>query len=174
MLLLIASFYDPSAGTPRIGAAVFALWGIQLLFTISVHLRELLTAPTGIRIPASVTGALAALAVLLATPAFMFTLGPALAPGHPLLYGHTSTMLLPGEPAYLSFLGAYGLLFPVLFLLEPRGAPRALIAGILIVGLPCYLLGAFDFMTYLMPVPFFAALLAARRLSVQSKVLPRR
>lgn len=174
MLLLIASFYDPSTGTPRIGTAVFALWGIQLLFTISVHLRELLTAPTGIRIPAAVTGALAALAVLLATPAFMFTLGPALAPGHPLLYGHTSTMLLPGEPAYLSFLGAYGLLFPVLFLLEPRGAPRALIAGILIVGLPCYLLGAFDFMTYLMPVPFFAALLAARRLSVQSKVLPRR
>ena len=170
MLLLIASFYDPSTGTPRIGAALFALWGLQLLFTISVHLRELITAPAGIRIPTAAPGALTALAVLLATPAFIFTVGPALAPGHPLLYGHTGTMLLPGEPAYLAFLGAYGLLFPVLFLLEPRGAPRALIAGILLIGLPCYLLGAFDFMTYLMPVPFFLAQVAAWRLSMQSKM----
>ena len=112
--------------------------------------------------------------MLLATPAFIFTLGPALAPGHPLLYDHVGTMLLPGEPAYLAFLVAYGLLFPVLFLLEPRGAPRALIAGILVIGLPCYLLGAFDFMTYLMPVPFFVAQVAAWRIGRQSGPVQRR
>jgi hypothetical protein len=174
MLLLIASFYDPSTGAPRIGPALLALWGVQLTFTIAVHLRELITAPAGIRIPTAAAAGLTALAVLLATPAFIFTLGPALAPGHPLLYGHVGTMLLPGEPAYLAFLGAYGLLFPVLFLLEPRGAPRALIAGILVIGLPCYLLGAFDFMTYLMPVPFFLAQVAAWRIGRQSGPVQRR
>jgi hypothetical protein len=174
MLLLIASFYDPSTGAPRIGPALIALWGVQLTFTIAVHLRELITAPAGIRIPTAAAAGLTALAVLLATPAFIFTLGPALAPGHPLLYGHVGTMLLPGEPAYLAFLGAYGLLFPVLFLLEPRGAPRALIAGILVIGLPCYLLGAFDFMTYLMPVPFFLAQVAAWRIGRQSGPVQRR
>jgi hypothetical protein len=174
MLLLIASFYDPSTGAPRIGPALLALWGVQLTFTIAVHLRELITAPAGIRIPTAAAAGLTALAVLLATPAFIFTLGPALAPGQPLLYGHVGTMLLPGEPAYLAFLGAYGLLFPVLFLLEPRGAPRALIAGILVIGLPCYLLGAFDFMTYLMPVPFFLAQVAAWRIGRQSGPVQRR
>ena len=169
MLLLIASFYDPSTGAPRIGPALLVLWGVPLAFTIAVHLRELITAPAGIRSPTAAAGGLTALAVLLATPAFIFTLGPALAPGHPLLYDHVGTMLLPGEPAYLAFLGAYGLLVPVLFLLEPRGAPRALIAGILIIGLPCYLLGAFDFMTYLMPVPFFLAQVAAWRIGRQSR-----
>jgi hypothetical protein len=169
MLLLIASFYDPSTGAPRIGPALLVLWGVQLAFTIAVHLRELITAPAGIRIPTAAAGGLTALAVLLATPAFIFTLGPVLADGHPLLYGHVGTMLIPGEPAYLAFLGAYGLLFPVLFILEPRGAPRALIAGILIIGLPCYLLGAFDFMTYLMPVPFFLAQVAAWRIGRQSR-----
>jgi len=174
MLLLIASFYDPSTGAPRIGTALLVLWGVQLAFTIAVHLRELITAPAGIRIPTAAAGGLTALAVLLATPAFIFTLGPALAPGQPLLYGHVGTMLLPGEPAYLAFLGAYGLLFPVLFLLEPRGAPRVLIAGILLIGLPCYLLGAFDFMTYLMPVPFFLAQMAAWRIGRQSRAVQHR
>ena len=174
MLLLIASFYDPSTGAPRIGQALLVLWGVQLAFTIAVHLRELITAPAGIRIPTAAAGGLTALAVLLATPAFIFTLGPILADGHPLLYGHVGTMLLPGEPAYLAFLGAYGLLFPVLFILEPRGAPRALIAGILVIGLPCYLLGAFDFMTYLMPVPFFLAQMAAWRIGRQSRAVQHR
>ena len=174
MLLLIASFYDPSTGAPRIGTALLVLWGVQLTFTIAVHLRELITAPAGIRIPTAAAGGLTALAVLLATPACIFTLGPALAPGHPLLYGHVGTMLLPGEPAYLAFLGAYGLLFPVLFLLEPRGAPRVLIAGILLIGLPCYLLGAFDFMTYLMPVPFLLAQVAAWRIGRQSRAMQHR
>jgi hypothetical protein len=71
--------------------------------------------------------------------------------------------LLPGEPLYLTFLGAYGLLFPVLFLLERRPAPRSVTVGILLLGIPCYLLGAWDFMTYLMPVPIALALWAARR-----------
>jgi len=43
MLLLIASFYDPSTGAPRIGPALLVLWGVQLAFTIAVHLRELIT-----------------------------------------------------------------------------------------------------------------------------------
>jgi hypothetical protein len=34
--------------------------------------------------------------------------------------------------------------------------------GILLLGLPCYLLGAYDFMTYLMPVPVLLALVARR------------
>ena len=71
------------------------------------------------------------------------------------------TMLLPGEPVYLAFLGAYGLLFPVLFLLEGQGAPRAVTAAVLLLGLPCYLLGSFDFRTELMPLPIAAALVLA-------------
>jgi hypothetical protein len=148
MLLLVASFFDPSTGSPAVGPALLALWAVQLLFTISVHLRELLTAAPGIRIPAAATGALVAAGVLLATPAFLFTIGRG---------------LLPGEPLYLTFLGAYGLLFPVLFLLERRPAPRSVTVGILLLGIPCYLLGAWDFMTYLMPVPIALALWAARR-----------
>ncbi len=153
MLLLVASFYDPAAGAPRLGTAVLVLWGAQLLFTIAVHLRELLTASPGIRIPAAATGALVAAGVLLATPAFLFTIGRG---------------LLPGEPLYLAFLGAYGLLFPVLFLLERRPAPRALTVAILLAGIPCYLLGAWDFMTFLMPVPVAMALWAGRRPSADS------
>ena len=148
MLLLVASFFDPSTGSPAVSPALLALWAVQLLFTISVHLRELLTAAPGIRIPAAATGALVAAGVLLATPAFLFTIGRG---------------LLPGEPLYLTFLGAYGLLFPVLFLLERRPAPRSVTVGILLLGIPCYLLGAWDFMTYLMPVPIALALWAARR-----------
>ena len=70
--------------------------------------------------------------------------------------------LLKGEPIYLTFMGAYGLLFPVLFLLEPAGVSRKVTFGILLLGLPCYLLGAYDFMTYLMPVPVLLALVARR------------
>jgi len=150
MLLLVATFFDPASGAPAVGPALLALWAVQLLFTVAVHLRELLTAAPGLRIPPAATGALVAGGVLLATPAFLFTLGRG---------------LLPGEPLYLTFLGAYGLLFPVLFLLERRPAPRAVTVGILLLGVPCYLLGAWDFMTYLMPVPIALALWAARRVS---------
>lgn len=147
MLLGVAHFYDPGTGAPRVGTALLVLWGAQLLFTIAVHLRELITAPAGIRIPAAATGALVAVGVLLGTPAFLFNIGRG---------------LLPGEPLYLTFLGAYGLLFPVLFLLERRPAPRAVTVAILLAGIPCYLLGAWDFMTVLMPVPIALALWAAR------------
>jgi hypothetical protein len=161
MLLLIASFYDALAGAPRIGVAIVVLWALQLTFTVGAHLRELLFAAPGVRIPAKVTAGLAAFAVLLATPACLFTLGPALPDGWLPLLGGVRTMLLPGEPAYLAFLGAYGLLFPVLFLLEAQGVPRAVTIGVLVLGLPCYLLGAFDFRTELMPVPIVAALALA-------------
>ena len=147
MLLAVAHFYDPGTGAPRVGIALLVLWGAQLLFTIAVHLRELVTAPAGIRMPAAATGALIAAAVLLGTPAFLFNVGRG---------------LLPGEPLYLTFLGAYGLLFPVLFLLERRAAPRAVTVAILLAGIPCYLLGAWNFMTMLMPVPIALALWAAR------------
>ena len=53
-------------------------------------------------------------------------------------------------------------------------APRVLIAGILLIGLPCYLLGAFDFMTYLMPVPFLLAQVAAWRIGRQSRAMQHR
>jgi hypothetical protein len=166
MLLLVASFYDPSTGLPRIGPALLVLWGVQLLFTVAVHLRELITAPAGIRVPASVVGGLTALAVLLATPAFLFTLGPKAYPGDPPFHAMTELpYLLKGEPIYLTFLGAYGLLFPVLFLLEPAGVSRKVTVGVLLLGLPCYLLGAYDFMTYLMPVPVLLALVARRVLA---------
>jgi hypothetical protein len=148
MLLLVASFHEPATGAPRVGLALLTLWGVQLLFTISVHLRELLRAPASIRMPAATSVALIAAAVLLGTPAFLFNI----------VRG-----LLPGEPLYLTFLGAYGLLFPVLFLLERRPAPRAITVAILFAGVPCYLLGAWDFMTVLMPVPIVLALWAARR-----------
>ena len=161
MLLLVASFYDALAGSPRIGLAIVVLWALQLTFTAGAHLRELLFAAPGVRIPAKVTAGLAAFAVILATPACLFTLGPALPDGWLPLLGGVRTMLLPGEPAYLAFLGAYGLLFPVLFLLEGQGAPRTITAAVLVLGLPCYLLGAFDFRTELMPVPIVAALALA-------------
>ena len=148
MLMLVAGFHDPGTGAPRVGIALLTLWGVQLLFTISVHLRELLRAPAAVRIPTTTTVALIAAAVLLGTPAFLFNIGRG---------------LLPGEPLYLTFLGAYGLLFPVLFLLERRPAPRAVTVAILLAGIPCYLLGAWDFMTVLMPVPIALALWASRR-----------
>jgi hypothetical protein len=78
-------------------------------------------------------------------------------------------MLLPGEPAYLAFLGAYGLLFPVLALLEARGAPRALTLAVLALGIPCYLLGAWEFRTFLMPIPIVAALIGSRMVNRAAK-----
>jgi len=169
MLAMIATFFDPAAGAPRIGPAILVLWGAQLLFTIAVHLRELLEAPSGVRIPGRPVAVLIAGAVLLATPAFMFTLGPALPEGHAPLHGGATTALLPGEPLYMTFLGAYGLLFPVLLLLEARGASRATTLGVLALGVPCYLLGAVDFRTMLMPVPIVAALLVSRAMRPQSR-----
>jgi hypothetical protein len=147
MLLLVASFFDPETGGPRVGPALLVLWGVQLLFTVAVHLRELLVASPSVRIPAAATGALVAAAVVLATPAFLFT---------------TDARLRPGEPLYLAWLGAYGLLFPVIVLLERRAVPRRISIAVLALGLPCYLLGAWDFMTWLMPVPIAAAAWASR------------
>ena len=169
MLAMIATFFDPAAGAPRIGPAILVLWGAQLLFTIAVHLRELLEAPPAVRIPGRPVALLIAGAVLLATPAFTFTLGPALPEGHAPLHGGATTALLPGEPLYMTFLGAYGLLFPVLLLLDARGATRATTLGVLALGIPCYLLGAVDFRTVLMPVPIVAALLLSRALRRQSR-----
>ncbi len=169
MLAMIATFFDPAAGAPRIGPAILVLWGAQLLFTIAVHLRELLEAPPAVRIPGRPVALLIAGAVLLATPAFTFTLGPALPEGHAPLHGGATTALLAGEPLYMTFLGAYGLLFPVLLLLDARGATRATTLGVLALGIPCYLLGAVDFRTVLMPVPIVAALLLSRALRRQSR-----
>ena len=169
MLAMIATFFDPAAGAPRIGPAILVLWGAQLLFTIAVHLRELLEAPPAVRIPGRPVALLIAGAVLLATPAFTFTLGPALPEGHAPLHGGATTALLAGEPLYMTFLGAYGLLFPVLLLLDARGATRATTLGVLAIGVPCYLLGAVDFRTMLMPVPIVAALLISRALRRQSR-----
>ena len=169
MLAMIATFFDPTAGAPRIGPAILVLWGAQLLFTIAVHLRELLEAPPALRIPGRPVALLVAGAVLLATPAFTFTLGPALPEGHAPLHGGATTALLAGEPLYMTFLGAYGLLFPVLLLLDARGATRATTLGVLALGIPCYLLGAVDFRTVLMPVPIVAALLLSRELRRQSR-----
>lgn len=147
MLLLVASFHDPATGAPRVGPALLVLWSVQLVFTVAVHLRELFTAPAGVRIPAAATGALVAGSVLLALPAFLFGIDGA---------------LRPGEPTYLGFLGAYGLVFPVLVMLERRPVPRALTAAVIVAGAACYLLGAWEFMTWLMPVPILAAVVASR------------
>jgi hypothetical protein len=147
MLLLVASFNDPATGLPRLGPAIAVLWAVQLAFTVGAHLHELFRAPPSIRVPAPVTGALVGLAVILALPDFGFAIAPALG---------------PGEPTYLGFLGAYGLTFPVLAMLEARGAPRAVTLGILALGVPCYLLGAWEFRTFLMPLPIVAAAIAAR------------
>ena len=168
MLLTIATFFEPAAGAPRIGPAILVLWGAQLLFTIAVHLRELLEAPPAVRIPGRPVAVLVAGTVLLATPAFTFTLGPALPEGHAPLHGGATTALLAGEPLYMTFLGAYGLLFPVLLLLEARGAPRAATLAVLALGIPCYLLGAVDFRTMLMPVPIVAAIMLSRAFRRQS------
>ena len=146
MLLLVASFHDPATGAPRVGPALLVLWGVQLVFTVAVHLRELFTAPAGVRIPPAATGALVAGSVLLALPAFLFGIGGA---------------LLPGEPTYLGFLGAYGLVFPVLVMLERRPVPRAITAAVIVAGAACYLLGAWEFMTWLMPAPILAAAVAS-------------
>jgi hypothetical protein len=162
MLMMIATFFDAATGAPRIGPAIVALWALQLLFTVAVHLRELLAAAPSIRIAGRPVAALVAAAVLLATPAFTFTLGPSLPEGHAPLAGGATTALLPGEPLYMTFLGAYGLLFPILLMLDARGASRPVTLGVLALGLPCYLLGAVDFLTILMPVPIVAALLMAR------------
>ena len=116
-------------------------------FSLRKLLRPVLYAPPSMRLPASVTGAFVALGIALALPAFAFAITPALG---------------PGEPTYLGFLGAYGLLFPVLALLEARGAPRAVTIAVLATGVPCYLLGAWDFRTFLMPLPIVAAIIASR------------
>ncbi len=168
MLMMIATFFDAATGAPRIGPAIVALWALQLLFTVAVHLRELLAAAPSIRITGRPVAALVAAAVLLATPAFTFTLGPSLPEGHAPLAGGATTALLPGEPLYMTFLGAYGLLFPVLLILESRGAPRTATLGVLALGLPCYLLGAVDFLTMLMPVPVVVALLAGRAMGTRN------
>ncbi|MFO0962885.1 MAG: hypothetical protein U0625_08255 [Phycisphaerales bacterium] len=160
MLLGVASCYDPQTGGPAITWPLVAVWGLQLFFTMSVHLRELLLAESAVRIPAAAALGPMALAVLLATPAFLFTLGPSV-PAERGLVGGSLHALLPGEPIYLCFLGAYGLLFPVLAILEPRGLPRRALLAVLGVGLPCYLLGAYGFQTALMPVPILAALAIA-------------
>jgi hypothetical protein len=168
MLMMIATFFDAATGAPRIGPAIVALWALQLLFTVAVHLRELLAAAPSIRIAGRPVAALVAAAVLLATPAFTFTLGPSLPEGHAPLAGGATTALLPGEPLYMTFLGAYGLLFPVLLMLDARGAPRTATLGVLALGLPCYLLGAVDFLTMLMPVPVVVALLAGRAMGTRN------
>lgn len=168
MLMMIATFFDAATGAPRIGPAIVALWALQLLFTVAVHLRELLAAAPSIRIAGRPVAALVAAAVLLATPAFTFTLGPSLPEGHAPLAGGATTALLPGEPLYMTFLGAYGLLFPVHLILESRGAPRTATLGVLALGLPCYLLGAVDFLTMLMPVPVVVALLAGRAMGTRN------
>lgn len=168
MLLLVASFYDPSTGEPRIGVALCTLWGVQLLFTVAVHLRELLVASPEIRMPSTLVGGLTAGAVLLATPSCMFTLGPmlgstvgpALESGNQSAFSGSRHILLAGEPVYLGFLGAYGLLFPLLFLMERAAAPRSMTVVLLATGVPCYLYGAFDFQTYFMPIPIVMGLLA--------------
>ena len=147
MLLLVASFNDPAAGMPRLGPAIAVLWAAQLTFTVGAHLRELFSAPPSMSLPTPMTGALIALGVLLALPDVGFAISPALA---------------HGEPTYLGFLGAYGLVFPVLAMLEARGAPRAMTHAVLAVGIPCYLLGAWEFRTFLMPLPIVAAMIAAR------------
>ena len=164
MLLLIASFYDPGTSIPRLGTALFVLWGVQLLFTVAVHLRELLAAAPAVRIPAHVVGGLTALAVLLATPAVIaaFPNFPVQGPKGWALDEDLS-FLFPGEPVYLAFLGAYGLLFPVLLLMESRGGSRRATVAVLAAGVPCYLLGAVNFMTFLMPVPLVLASLLGRR-----------
>ena len=154
MLLLVASFNDPLTGMPRLGPAIAALWAVQLTFTVGAHLRELFRAPPSIRLPAPVTGALVATGIVLALPAFAFAIAPALG---------------PGEPTYLGFLGAYGLIFPVLALLEARGAPRALTLAVLALGIPCYLLGAWEFRTFLMPIPIVAALIGSRMVNRAAK-----
>ena len=154
MLLLVASFNDPATGMPRLGPAIAALWAVQLTFTVGAHLRELFRAPPSIRLPVPLTGALIALGVLLALPDVAFAIAPALG---------------PGEPTYLGFLGAYGLLFPLLAVLEARGAPRAVTLAILGLGVPCYLLGAWEFRTFLMPLPIVAAIVAARLVNRATK-----
>jgi hypothetical protein len=159
MLLGVASLYDPATGTPTPGLVIGVLWGVQLCFTMAVHLRELwLHTPTS-GWPPRATAALVAGAVLLATPAFAFTLGPRIPTAQWPLWRGAEHVLLPGEPVYLAFLGAYGLLFPALLWFRGwRGARRGLLA-VLAVGVPCYLLGAWDFATYLMPIPIVLALL---------------
>ena len=147
MLLLVASFNDPATGLPRMGTAIAVLWAAQLTFTVGAHLHELFQAPAAVRIPVPVTGGIVVLGIMLALPAFAFAIGPALG---------------AGEPTYLGFLGAYGLLFPVLALTEARGTPRAVTLAILALGVPCYLLGAWEFRTFLMPLPIVAAVIASR------------
>ncbi len=147
MLLLVASFHDPATGAPRVGPALLVLWGVQLVFTVGAHARELFNGPSNARVPLPVTGVLVLAALALAWPGQLFGIGEA---------------LRPGEPTYLGFLGAYGLVFPVLVMLERRPVPRALTAAIIVVGAACYLLGAWEFMTWLMPVPILAAAVASR------------
>jgi hypothetical protein len=50
----------------------------------------------------------------------------------------------------------------VLALTEARGTPRAVTLAILALGVPCYLLGAWEFRTFLMPLPTVAAVIASR------------
>lgn len=159
MLIAVAAAYDPGTGAPLIGPGIAVLWSVQLAYTVAVHVRELGLADKANRIPGRVTMALAGGAVLLATPAFRFTLGPRLPELAAPLLGNTTHALLPGEPLYLAFLGGYGWLFPALLWFGGWHRARPALLAVLAVGVPCYLLGAWDFATYLMPVPILVALL---------------
>lgn len=158
MLIGVAGMYDAATGAPRIGVAIGVVWGVQLAFTVAVHLREIASAPADSRLPAWASAGLGAAAVLLATPAFAFTLGPKLPAFDAPLWGGTEHALLPGEPMYLVFLGAYGLLFPALLWFGGWQRARVALFAVLSVGVPCYLMGAWDFATYLMPIPILVAL----------------
>ncbi len=161
MLLGVATLYRADSGTPEITPALAVLWAVQLTFTTGAHIRELFKAPPSAQIPAWIPTGLVALAVLLGTPAFALSLGPALPVDSPALFGGAMRTLLPGEPVYLAFLGAYGLLFPAYVWIQGRGGSQRLFTIVVLVGLPCYLLGAWEFATYLMPVPVLLAALGA-------------
>jgi hypothetical protein len=161
MLLGVAMLYSADSGTPEVTPALAVMWAVQLTFTTGAHIRELLKAPPSAQIPAWIPTGLVAMAVLLGTPAFALTLGPVLPFGSPPLFGGITRVLLPGEPVYLAFLGAYGLLFPAYVWIQGRGGSAKVFTIVVLVGVPCYLLGAWEFATYLMPVPVLIAAIAA-------------
>lgn len=158
MLLAVASLYDQVLGVPRPEIVLAIVWGVQLTFTVGVHLRELFQVLPKTDMAVWIPGGLLALGVLFATPAFTFTLGPTLADSAPPLFGESRHVLLPGEPVYLACLGAYGLLFPAVVWLHERLAARAALITVMCIGVPSYLLGAWDFATYLMPLPVAVAI----------------
>ncbi|MSR68851.1 MAG: hypothetical protein EXS17_00670 [Phycisphaerales bacterium] len=123
-LLCVATFFDRTTMSPRLGNALMMLWAVQLFFTIGAHARE------GCTDARPLSRRLLVVWVLLVGLALGWLTRLAPAPW----WGS-------GEETYLRLLVLYGLVFPYFLLLRLRAVPVWLSVGLIIASLPFFELG---------------------------------